>query len=141
MAFRTIGLKFAVVAALLALAPACGGSNSNPIGPGGGGSGGPGPSGATITISATGAISPSSVTINSGESVTFVNNDMRAGISHNMSSDPHPAHSDCPAINALGVISPGASKLTNALTTSRTCGFHDHNDPDNPALRGTITVR
>ena len=141
MAFRTIGLKFAVVAALLALAPACGGSNSNPIGPGGGGSGGPGPSGATITISATGAISPSSVTINSGESVTFVNNDMRAGISHNMSSDPHPAHSDCPAINALGVISPGASKLTNALTTSRTCGFHDHNDPDNPALRGTITIR
>jgi len=141
VAFRTIGLKFAVVAALLALAPACGGSNSNPIGPGGGGSGGPGPSGATITISATGAISPSSVTINSGESVTFVNNDMRAGISHNMSSDPHPAHSDCPAINALGVISPGASKLTNALTTSRTCGFHDHNDPDNPALRGTITVR
>ena len=140
MAFRTIGLKYAVVAALLALAIACGGSNSNPIGPGGG-SGGPGPSGATITISATGAISPSSVTINSGESVTFVNNDMRAGISHNMSSDPHPAHSDCPAINALGVISPGASKLTNALTTSRTCGFHDHNDPDNPALRGTITVR
>jgi plastocyanin len=140
VASRTIGLKYALVAALLALAIACGGSNSNPIGPGGG-SGGPGPSGATITIGATGTISPSSVTINSGESVTFVNNDMRAAISHNMSSDPHPAHSDCPAINALGVISPGASKLTNALTTSRTCGFHDHNDPDNAALRGTITIR
>ena len=142
MSLRTIGLKYAVVASLLAVAIACGGSNSSPTGPGGGGgSGGPGPSGAAITISATGAVSPSSVTINSGESVTFVNNDMRAGISHNMSSDPHPAHSDCPAINALGVISPGASKLTNALTTSRTCGFHDHNDDSNAALRGTITIR
>jgi plastocyanin len=141
VSLRSIGLKYGVVATLLALAIACGGGGGgNPTGPGPS-TGSPGPSGATITIGANGAISPSSVTINSGESVTFVNNDMRAGISHNMSSDPHPAHSDCPAINALGVISPGTSRLTNALTTSRTCGFHDHNDDTNPNLKGTITVR
>jgi plastocyanin len=139
VASRTIGIRHAIAATALALAAACGGGG-NPTGPGPS-TGGPGPSGATITISGTGTISPSSVTINSGESVTFVNNDMRAGVSHNMSSDPHPAHSDCPAINALGVISPGSSRLTNALTTSRTCGFHDHNDPDNASLKGTITVR
>jgi len=138
---RTISLRHIGATAMLAGAVACGGGGSNnPNGPGPS-TGGPGPSGATITISATGTISPSSVTINSGESVTFVNNDMRAAISHNISSDPHPAHGDCPAINALGVISPGATKLTNALTTSRTCGFHDHNDPDNVSLKGTITIR
>jgi plastocyanin len=138
---RTIDLRRAIAASALAAAAACGGGGGgNPTGPGPS-TGSPGPSGATITISSTGTISPASVTINSGESVTFVNNDMRAGISHNMSSDPHPAHSDCPAINALGVISPGTSRLTNALTTSRTCGFHDHNDDTNPNLKGTITVR
>ena len=140
MASRTLGMTYAIAAAALAAAVACGGGYNNPNGPGPS-SGGPGPSGATITIGANGTISPSSVTINSGESVTFVNNDMRAGFSHNMASDPHPAHGDCPAINALGVISPGTSKLTNALTTSRTCGFHDNNDPDSASLKGTITIR
>jgi plastocyanin len=137
MTFRTHGLKQAMVAAALATAAACGGSSSNPNNPSPGG-GSPGPSGATITIGSNGAISPSAVTINSGESVTFVNN---SSVGRNIASDPHPAHGDCPAINALGVISPNATRLTNALTTARTCGFHDHNDPDNAALKGTITVR
>src|SRR5690349_7732358 len=128
-------LHQALVAAALATAAACGGGSGNPGGPSGGG---PGPSGATITIGANGAVSPAAVTINSGESVTFVNS---SNIPHNIASDPHPAHSDCPAINALGVIAPSTTKLTNAFTTSRTCGFHDHNDPDNGALKGTITIR
>ena len=38
-------------------------------------------------------LSPSTVTINPGESVTFVNNDTRG---HDMASDPHPAHSRLP---------------------------------------------
>jgi plastocyanin len=127
----------AVLAGILAAAIACGGSSYNPNNPGGGG-GTPGTSGATITISSTGVVSPSSVTINPGESVTFVNNDSRG---HEIASNPHPAHTDCPAINALGVIQAGQSKLTNALTTSRSCGFHDHLDDSNRNLQGTITVR
>jgi plastocyanin len=99
--------------------------------------GSPGPSGATITITASG-VSPSTVTINSGESVTFVNNDSRQ---HQMSSDPHPAHTDCPQINALGVLNPGETRLTNALTASRTCGFHDHINDTNASLRGSIVTR
>jgi plastocyanin len=115
---------------------ACGGS-------GGGGTsptpvGSPGPSGATITITSAGVVSPSSVTINNGESVTFVNSDSRV---HEMASDPHPAHTDCPPINALGTLQPGQSRLTNAMTTSRTCGFHDHLNDSNPNLRGTIVIR
>ncbi|HET7217813.1 MAG TPA: hypothetical protein VFJ02_07180 [Vicinamibacterales bacterium] len=104
----------------------------------GSGSGTPGPSGATITISTAGVLTPSSVTINNGESVTFVNN---RNTGHQIASNPHPAHTDCPAINAVGTISAGQTKLTNAFTTSRSCGFHDHNDPNNTNLHGTVTVR
>jgi hypothetical protein len=129
----------AATAALIAgTAAACGG-NGGPTGPsnpggGGGGGGTPGPVGATITITASGT---NSVTINAGQSVTFVNNDSRA---RNMNSDPHPVHTDCPALN-VGILSPGQSRTSNALTTARTCGFHDHDDPDNGSVRGQVTVR
>jgi plastocyanin len=134
---RTLGMKQTIVAVALASAVACGGGSSNPNNPSPGG-GSPGPSGATITIGANRTVTPSQVTINPGESVTFVNNDT---IPHDMASDPHPAHGDCPALNAVGTLSPGATRLSNALTTSRTCGFHDHNDPTNAALQGRITIR
>ena len=136
MTARARTLMICVTAATVASALACGGGGG-PTGPSPGG-GGPGPSGATITINANGAVTPSSVTINSGESVTFVNNHTAV---HQMASDPHPAHTDCPAINAVDRIDPGQTKLTNALTTSRTCGFHDHINDSNPNLRGTIIVR
>ncbi len=117
---------------------ACGGSSS-PNGPGAnpGGSGSPGPSGATITIT-NGRVNPSEVTIAVGQSVTFVNNDGRG---HNVSSDPHPNHTDCPSINAVNNLTNGQTRLTNAFTAARTCGFHDHDDPDNGSLRGRITIQ
>lgn len=128
------GGKF-IVALALATAAACGGSSS-PTSPGTGG-GSPGASGATITI-ANGRVTPSNVTITAGQSVTFVNSDNRT---HNVSSDQHPAHTDCPAINAVGNLNTGQTRLTNALTTVRTCGFHDHDEPDNALLKGTITIQ
>ena len=82
--------------------------------------GAPGPSGATITILANGTVSPSTVTISRGQSVTIVNNDARV---HDMTSDPHPTHTDCQEINAVGLLQPSQSKLTNALNTARTCGI------------------
>jgi plastocyanin len=129
-------LILAAIAAAAATAFACGGggggtNNPTPVGT-------PGPSGATITITSAGVVSPSSVTINNGESVTFVNNDSRV---HEMASDPHPVHTDCPPINALGTLQPGQSRLTNAMTTSRTCGFHDHLNDTNANLKGTIVIR
>lgn len=129
----------ALVAGLVVML-ACGDSDSGggggtpPTGPSGGG---PGPSGATITIGANG-VSPSTVTISIGQSVTFVNS---SGSIHEMDSDPHPQHTDCPEINAVGTIGNGQTKLTNALNTARTCGFHDHTQDTNASLKGTITIR
>jgi plastocyanin len=125
-----------VAGALVALA-ACGGGTGTPTGPGNTGGGSPGPSGATITI-ANGRMTPSDVTISVGQSVTFVNNDGRV---HNVSSDPHPVHTDCPQINAVGNLGNGQTRLTNALPTARSCGFHDHDDPDNGALKGRINIQ
>ena len=78
------------------------------------------------------------MTINSGESVRFVNSHNRT---HQMASDPHPNHTDCPPINALPTLDPGQTGQTNALTTSRTCGVHDHLNDTDAKLRGSIVIR
>ena len=130
--------RLAAAAFSLSLFVACGsddGGGGSPTTPSGSG---PGPSGATITVGTNGAVSPSSVTISVGQSVTFVNNNNR---NHELASDPHPAHSNCPSINALGVVGTGQTKLTNSFGAAGTCGFHDHNEPDNNGLKGTITIR
>jgi len=77
------------------------------------------------------------VTVSAGSRVTFANNDSRP---HDMNSDPHPEHSDCTEIS-VGDIQPGASRTTQNLTRVRTCGFHDHNQPNVAALQGTITIQ
>ena len=99
---------------------------------------GPNPDRATITIGTSGTVSPASVTIAPGGRVTFVNNDTRV---HDMSSDPHPEHSECPAINDVGFLQAGQSKLTWNLNTVRTCSFHDHNQPGNAGLLGRIIIQ
>jgi plastocyanin len=123
-----------IVACALAslLLSACG--NDNPTAPSGGGGGGGGA--ATITITAAG-VSPKTVTVTAGSRVTFVNNDSRP---HDMNSNPHPEHTDCPEIN-VGFIAAGASGTTQNLTRVRSCGFHDHNQPDVVALQGTIVIQ
>jgi len=134
----------AMVVATAVVAAACGGGDN-------GGTPGPAPTpsptpsptptptpgGTTFTITASG-VSPRTLTVSLGSRVTFVNNDNRP---HEMNSDPHPEHTDCPAINDVGFISQGQTKLTGNLTTARTCRFHDHNQPTNTALQGSITIQ
>jgi plastocyanin len=115
-----------------------GGSPTDPGGSGGGGSGGGVQSGATITIGANGVATPSQVTINVGQGVSFTNSSNRT---RNLFSDPHGPHSDCPAMNNINLLAPGQTKVTSAFTTARTCGFHDHDDPDNANVKGSIVIR
>jgi hypothetical protein len=114
---------------------ACGGGS--PSSPGGGGGGGN--SATTITITSAG-VSITQLTISPGTRVLFVNNDSR---SHNMTSDPHPEHNDCPEINTVGLLQPNQSRETGNLVAVRTCGFHDHDDPPPLGARftGRITIR
>jgi hypothetical protein len=63
------------------------------------------------------------------------------GSPHDMTSDPHPTHTNCPEINQAGNLFPGQSRQTGAMNTVRRCGFHDHGEPDNGRLQGSITVQ
>lgn len=92
---------------------------------------------ATVTITPAGA-SPKAIQIAAGSRVRFVNNDARP---HDMRSDPHPMHTDCPELNEAGFLVPGANAQTGAFAMPRTCGFHDHNDGTNPAWMGRIVIR
>ena len=136
------GFAAAIVVALTAAA--CGGSSSTPTTPTPPTSptptppSGPNPATATITIGTDGRVSPSSVTIAPGGRVTMINNDSRA---HDMSSDPHPEHTQCPEINQIGFLTTGQSRTSGNFNTARTCGFHDHNLPDNTGLQGRIVIQ
>jgi plastocyanin len=90
-----------------------------------------------VTITSTG-VSPKTINISLGNRVTFVNNDSRT---HNMFSDPHPEHTDCPEINQVGFLTPGQSRDTGNFVVARSCGFHDHDDPLTTSLQGTIIIK
>ena len=91
----------------------------------------------TITITSAG-VSPKDIQIVLGARVLFINNDTR---SHEMGSDPHPDHTDCPYINQVGFLLPGERRETGNSVLTRVCGFHDHDNPDVQNLRGTITTK
>jgi plastocyanin len=125
--------RAALVAALIA-ASACGSKgNSTPTAP---------DLGAvvqttTITITANG-VSPNNIEVAVGARVLFINNDSR---SHNMTSDPHPEHTDCPPLNSVGFLQAGQQLTTGNMNTIRTCKYHDHDDPSNNKLQGQITIK
>ena len=108
---------------------------------GGGGPASPSPPSDTpsrITISAQGVVSPRELSVPLGARVLFVNNDSRR---HDMTSDPHPDHGNCPPLNNVGLLRPGESRETGNLIDARTCGFHDHENPAVESLTGSIVVR
>jgi len=135
------GLSAAIFVAATAAA-ACGGSDSSdtpttpttPTPP----TGGTPSATATITIGADGRVTPASVTIARGGRVTMINNHNQ---SHDMSSDPHPEHTQCPETNQIGFLTAGQQRTSGNFNTARTCGFHDHNLPDNAGLKGTIIIQ
>jgi plastocyanin len=141
---RILAAQTLAIAALVTAA-ACGGGSS-PTSPGGGGSGSVvvgstgsvGAVGATITIGTNATVSPSQVTIAVGQSVTFMNSDTR---SHDMESDPHPVHTDCPSMANVGLLQPGQSKTSFGFAAAGSCGFHDHNNSESSGLKGRIVIQ
>ena len=120
-----------IVVATTILASACGGSDD-------GGSTPTTPAGPLTFTITTAGVSPKTLTVAVGSQVTFVNNDV---IAHQMYSDPHPEHTDCRELDSVGFLAPGQSKQTENLNIIRTCGFHDHGQPLNTFLQGSILIR
>ena len=129
-------LAGAAAAATLAVIFACGGSSSGT---------GPSPTLTCSTLPDTrtilivnNAVCPQALTVTRGTQVTFINNDTRR---HQMNSDPHPEHTDCPELNQIGNLEPGQSRQSGNLNVARRCGFHDHLNDGNNALKGAITIQ
>ena len=130
---------------ILLIGVACGGNSDGAAGaptsptpsPGPATDPSPGATGTTITISAEGA-SPRQITVPAGSRVTFINTDRRP---HDMASDPHPDHTDCPELNQVGHLEPGQQRESGNLNTPRRCGFHDHINDANRALQGSVTIQ
>ena len=123
-----------VAAAAMAAAVSCGGSSSTTA-----------PSGsctpssnANTFVLQNNQVCPQALTVARGSQVTFINND---SIVHQIDSDPHPEHTNCVEINQVDFLNPGQSKQTGNLNTARRCGFHDHRNPGNAGLKGTITIQ
>jgi plastocyanin len=132
---RITSLAAALAAAFFAAG--CGGSDSTgPSSGGNNGGGGGSTTTTTITLTSSGA-SPRDITVAVGSRVTFINNDSQP---HDMDSNPHPEHTDCPALN-VGFIAAGQQGVSQNLNTARTCGFHDHNQPSNTNFQGTIRIQ
>jgi plastocyanin len=132
---RTLGFLSAI--ALAAVMVACGGGSTSPSG-----SGSPTPTptpapGLTITITSAG-VNPKTLTVARGSQVTFVNNDSQ---NHDELSNPHPEHTDCPELESVGFIAPGASRQTLNLNTAKTCGYHDHELFNDTRWQGTIIIQ
>ena len=107
-----------------------GGSPSTPTAPSG-----PGGT-ATVTIKAGGTLDPQEIRIDVGQSVRFVNEDTQP---RHVQSNPHLEHTECPQTN-VPVLNPGQSATTGAYNSQRVCGYHDHLNPEQTRLHGTIRV-
>jgi plastocyanin len=132
----TRALAALIAAGALAVGFACGGDSSGTA---------PSPNvtcsnlpNATTILIVNNAVCPQNLTVARGSRVTFFNNDTRA---HEMNSDPHPEHTDCPELNQVGHLESGQQRDSGNLNTARRCGFHDHINPERASLKGTITIQ
>jgi hypothetical protein len=121
----------------LALLAGCGGSSSSSgtTAPSGGCTPSANPN--TLVIQ-NNTICPQALTVSRGTQITILNSDSRT---HEMDSDPHPEHTDCPELNQIGFLNPGQSRQSGNLNTARRCGLHDHASPDTAGLKAVITIQ
>jgi hypothetical protein len=90
-------------------------------------------SGPYIAVSGSGVDQPS-VTILLGQHVTFYSRD---GAPHRITSDPHPAHTDCPSLN-VAELGAGINGSTSPFLADGACRYHDDYFPR--SVRGEVIV-
>ena len=132
-------MRTLTILAAIALSMSCGGSDGSSSGGTTGPSGGCTPSSSPTTfVIQNNTICPSTMTVSRGTQVTILNSDSRV---HEMTSDPHPEHTDCPELNQIGFLNPGQSRQSGNLNTARKCGLHDHDAPDTASLKASVTIQ
>jgi plastocyanin len=125
------------LAGAMAVVCSCGGSSASSGSTGPSGACTPSSNAATFVIQ-NNTICPSALTVARGTQVTILNSDSRT---HEMDSDPHPEHTDCPELNSIGFLNTGQSRQSGNLNIARRCGLHDHSAPDIATLKATITIQ
>jgi plastocyanin len=126
----------AAFAGAIALAASCGGSStSSSTSPAGSCTLSSSP---TTFVIMNNTVCPTSITVPRGTQVTFSNQD---NVVHEMDSDPHPEHTDCPELNQVDFLNPGQSRQSGNLNIARTCGFHDHQNPDRASMKGNVVIQ
>jgi hypothetical protein len=131
---RRAGLSWALLAAAIVSSTCGGGSSPSSPSPSPGAGGG---NTLIFTVTSSG-VSPRTMTVPNGSRIVFVNSDSRP---HDMTSNPHPTHEDCPELNQIGFLSPGQQRESGNLVTTRVCGFHDHDNPGTLTLQGSVTIQ
>ena len=127
-----------IVASAVAGLAACGGGSGSPGTPsGGGGTAAPPPGEAATVNILSGGTNPKVVTVPVGSRVNFAN---QSGNNIEISSDPHPIHTECPPLN-VGALRSGQTVQTSAFNTPRTCRYHDHGRPDDERWQGSIVIQ
>lgn len=91
---------------------------------------------ATIEIRSTGLDSRFTVIAPSGR-VTFRNRD---AVPHQIASDRHPDHQQCPQLNGPLLAAGESFTATVPQEDHTSCGYHDELRLDDPAFSGTIEV-
>jgi len=131
-------MRIAIILVATALCCSCGGGSSpSSTSTGPSGSCTPSSSPSTFVIQ-NNTICPSTLTVSRGSQITILNSDSRT---HEMDSDPHPEHTDCPELNQIGFLNPGQSKQSGNLIVARRCGIHDHNSPETAGLKASVTIQ
>jgi hypothetical protein len=94
------------------------------------------PSTATIEIRSTGLDNHYLLIAPSGR-VTFRNRD---AVPHQIASDTHPDHQQCPQLNGPLLAAGESFSATMPQENRTSCGYHDEQRPNDPSFRGTIDV-
>ena len=94
------------------------------------------PSTATVEIRSIG-FDRTLVIVAPGGRVTFRNRDT---VSHQIASNVHPDHQQCPQLNSPLLAAGESFTATMSQEDHRSCGFHDEQRLNEPGFRGTVDV-
>ena len=90
----------------------------------------------TLTMT-DGGVTPRVQSLDIGQRIFVIN---RSSATHQLASNPHPFHTNCPPLNQPGPLRPGQSGLSGPFEAPGRCGYHNHLNPFNASFQGEVIV-